>query len=149
MPLSAALADALARASFAGLLVVDATALKSLTESVAIARRRMAFTQLVAAFLKGVTAMCGALSGLKTRAELLLALLELLTACIVMFLLNIAQADPPHFSRTVHTFSSRLLQRVMSGFDLRMVFGKRDYHRATLTQRILINVQFFLRYAIG
>jgi len=149
VPSFAVLGDALTRASFAGLLVVDATALKSLTESVAITGERMAFAQLVAAFFNGPIAIRGMLSGLKTSAELLLALLELLTARIVVFLLNIAQADPPHFSRTVHTFSSRLLQGVMSGFDLRMVFGKRDYHRAALTQRILVNVQFFLRYAIG
>jgi hypothetical protein len=135
--------------SLAGQLIVDATALKSPTESIAVARGRMPRAQPVAAFFVGPIAICRMLSSLKTGAELLFALLEILTAHFIMFPLNIAQPKPPHLSRTVDTLSSRLLQRVMSGFHLRMILGKRDHNRSALTKRILINIQFFLRYAIG
>ena len=99
-----------------------------MTESIAIARDKMLFAWAVAAFFVGAFAICGMLSGLKTSAELLFTLLESVTAGFVMFLLDVAQTNPPHFSRTVYALGSSPVQCVMCGFDLRMVLGKCDYN---------------------
>lgn len=102
---------------------------------------RLGIAELFVRLFVGFAAIFGVQGGFETGAKIALVVLKIRAVRLILFLLDVAQAKPPHFARAIERFRSGAFKNAADDFLLRGIFGDYDDDGAAAAKRIFVDEQ--------
>jgi hypothetical protein len=129
---------------FTDCLQIFFAALESPLEGPAFVHARVAIAQLAMALFVASISVLVHHRGLESTTKITLIVLEFTTVGFILLFFGIAQTHPPHFARTIDTFSAGMFQRATNCVSF-VIIRHHHHDGSAFAQRVLVNVQFVLR----
>src|ERR1700684_716530 len=126
---------------FTDCLQIFLAALESPLERTALMHARVAIAQLAMALLVASIAVLVQHGGLESAAKIALVVFEFAAVGFIFFFFGVAQTHPPHFTRTIDTFSAGMFECAANRVSF-VIIGHHYDNGAAFAQCILVNVQF-------
>ena len=123
-------------------LQIRTTAIVAPAEGAAFVQTRLGIAELFVRLFVSFAAISGMQRGLEAGAKIALVVLKILAARLILLLLDVAQAEPPHFPRAVEGFGAGAFEDAADDFLLRIIFGDYHDHGAPVAERIFVDDQF-------
>ena len=83
--------------------------------------------------------MTGKQGGLEPGAHVIFVFVETSALGLVMFLLDVAQADPPHLPSAIHAFGSVMVEGAANRLGQSILTQSGNHHASAAAQRVFVN----------